>query len=191
MDNKKGLSKEENMKGSRGTKGQMKKEAMNLSGENKQEVENSFDELTEKIFRKGMLPKDAMGINSNMLEGIYAQAYRLYNTGKYIEAAHLFRMLILLSSTESKYVLGLAACLHMLKEYKNAIQTYTMCTVLDPQNPIPYYHSSDCFIQMKDYLSAMVCLELAVQKSANKPEYSKLKERALLSLESIKKQQNE
>lgn len=177
------------MKGSRATKGQMKKEAMDISEENMKDVESSFAELTDKIFKKGMLPKDAMGVSSNLLEGIYAQAYRLYNTGKYVEATHLFRMLILINPTEPKYVLGLAACLHMLKEYKNAIQTYTMCTILDPHNPLPYYHSSDCFIQMKDYVSAMVCLEMAVQKASDKPEFAKLKERASLSLESLKKQQ--
>lgn len=177
------------MKSSRGTKGQMRKEALHLSGENKEDLENSFAELAEKIFKKGMLPKDAMGINNNILEGIYAQAYRLYNTGKYTEAIHLFRMLILINSTEPKFVLGLAASLHMLKEYQNAIQTYTMCSMLDPHSPIPYYHSSDCFMQLKDYISAMICLEMAIQKAGDKPEYTKLKERAILSLESLKKQQ--
>lgn len=177
------------MKGSRGTKGQMKKEAADMSEEGRQPLESSFAELANNMFKHGMLPKDALGINPNFFEGIYAQAYRLYNTGKYAEAIHLFRMLILVNSTESKYVLGLAACFHMLKEYKNAIQLYTMCSVLDTQNPIPYYHSSDCFIQLKDYLSAMISLEMAIQKAGNRPEYTKLKERALLSFESLKKQQ--
>ena len=78
----------------------------------------------------------------------------------------------------------------MLKEYKNAIQTYTMCTLRDPKNPLPHYHSSDCFIQMKDFLSAMICLEMAIKRAGDKPEYAKMKERALMSLESLKKQQH-
>ncbi len=94
----------------------------------------------------------------------------------------------MLNAMEPKYTLGLAACFHMLKEYYNAIQTYTMSAALDPENPVPHYHSSDCFIQMKDYLSAMICLELAISKAGNKPEYAKMKERAQLSLESLKNQ---
>lgn len=177
------------MKGSRGAKGQMRKEALDLSSEETQEeVKKAFAEIGDKVLVKGMLPKDAMGISNQLLEGIYAQAYRLYNTGKYSEAIHLFRMLILFQPTEAKYVLGLAACFHMLKEYMNAVQTYTMCSVIDPLSPLPFYHSSDCFIQMKDYLSAIICLEMAIKKAGDKPEYSKLKERALLSLESIKQQ---
>ena len=42
----------------------------------------------------------------------------------------------MLNAMEPKYILGLAACFHMLKEYFNAIQTYTMCSALDLQNPI-------------------------------------------------------
>ncbi len=94
----------------------------------------------------------------------------------------------MIDPVDPKYVLGLAACFHMLKEYKNAIQTYTMCLLLDPQNPIPHYHCSDCFIQMKDFPSAMVSLELTIKNAGERPEFSKMKERAMLSLESLKKQ---
>ena len=63
-----------------------------------------------------------------------------------------------------------------------------MSSALDPTNPIPHYHSSDCFIQMKEYLSAMLSLELVIQNCKNKPEYAKMKERAQLSLKSLKEQ---
>jgi type III secretion system low calcium response chaperone LcrH/SycD len=155
-------------------------------GENFKKLDNALGEIGNKMFRQGVAPKDALELNSVYLENLYAQAYRLYNTGKYSEASHLFRILIMLNAMEPKYSLGLAACFHMLKEYYNAIQTYTMCAALDPQTPIPHYHSSDCFIQMKDYLSAMLCLELAIEHAGNKPEYAKIKERSLMSLESLK-----
>lgn len=150
--------------------------------------DQAIGEMASKMMVQGLTPKDAMGVSNAYTENVYAQAYRLYNTGKYGDAAHLFRMLIILNAMEPKYLLGLAACLHMLKEYYDAIQTYTMCSALDPETPIPFYHSSDCFIQMKDPLSAMICLEMAIDRSKEKPEYAKIKERALLSLESLKKQ---
>lgn len=176
------------MKGSRATKNQMKKQAFDGSEASVKNLEASVKELTDKMVKQGLPPKDAMGLSNQLLEGIYGQAYRLYNTGKYVDATHLFRMLILFDPYESKNVLGLAACFHMMKEYKNAIQTYTMCAILDPTNPIPHYHSSDCFIQMKDYISAIVCLEIAIKLAGEKAEYAKMKERAVLSLDSIKNQ---
>ncbi|MDP1880165.1 MAG: CesD/SycD/LcrH family type III secretion system chaperone, partial [Parachlamydiaceae bacterium] len=53
---------------------------------------------------------------------------------------------------------------------------------------IPHYHSSDCYLQMNDPISAMLSLELAIKHSNGKEEFSKIKERALLSLENLKQQ---
>lgn len=175
------------MKGSRGTKNEIKKESLEAAEESLKKIGVAIEDLGDKILKKGMLPKDALGLSDAVVEGIYAQAYRLYNTGKYVEASHLFRMLVMLNTTESKYILGLAACFHMMKEYQNAVQTYAMCGILDPESPIPHYHASDCYVQMKDYLSAIIALDLAVQRAGEKPEYSKIKERALMTIESLKK----
>jgi type III secretion system low calcium response chaperone LcrH/SycD len=171
-----------------GAKGQMKSESLHSGGKRTNEFDQTFGAITDKMWKQGMSPKEAMGVSPSYLESIYAQAYRLYNTGKYAEAAHLFRILVMFNAMEPKYMLGLAACFHMLKEYVNAIQTYTMCSALDADNPIPHYHSSDCFIQMKEYLSALLCLELAIERCGDKQEYAKMKERAQLSLESLKQQ---
>lgn len=176
------------MNGDRNTKGQIKNETLESAEKQKEKFDQAIGEMANKMMIQGLTPKDAMGVSGTYLENVYAQAYRLYNTGKYGEAAHLFRILIMMNAMEPKYTLGLAACFHMLKEYYNAIQTYTMCSALDSENPIPQYHSSDCFIQMKDYLSAMICLELAIKRAGDKPEYAKMKERAQLSFESLKRQ---
>lgn len=165
-----------------------KAEEGSFNAEQGEKLNQALSDITEKMVKDGMTPQDSLGISRNVLESIYAQAYRLYNTGKYIDATHLFRMLIMMNAMEPKYQLGLAACFHMIKEYENAVQTYTLCSALDPESPVPHYHASDCFIQMKDNLSAMISLELAIKRAANKEEYSKMKERALLSLESLKKQ---
>ena len=181
------------MKGSRATRNQIKSQAITEAekAEMMKKAEDSMVSWTSKMMKQGLSPKDAMGLSSQMLEGIYAQAYRLYNTGKYLEASHLFRTLIVMDPTQSKYLVGLAACFHMLKEYKNAIYTYTMSSIIDSDSPIPHYHSSDCFIQMKDYMSAVVSLKLAIKYAGERPEYGKLKERATMSLESIVKQLEE
>lgn len=177
------------MTSSRGTKGQAIKGSELLSKEVQDQFGDSFKELMDKMTKQKLPPKDALGLTGNMLEGIYAQAYRLYNTGKYGEATQLFRLLVLLDATEPKYILGLAACFHMIKEYKTAVQIYMMCAMVDPESPLPHYHCSDCLLQMKDALSASVSLEMAIERAGNKPEYAKIKERSLMSLENLKKGQ--
>ena len=152
------------------------------------EMKDSLKGLLSNIFEKGMLPKDAMGMSSNMVEGIYSHAYRLYNTGKYKEASILFRLLILLDPTSPKYPLGLAACFHMVKEYINAASTYMLVSMVDPVSPIPYYHASDCYINLKEVGAAALALEMAIKLSGNLPQYSLIKERSTFTLAGLQEE---
>jgi len=145
-------------------------------------------EALNKIARKGTTPKDVLGLTDDMIEGIYGQAYNLYNTGKYLQAIEVFRMLLMIAPTEAKYSMGLGACFHMLKEYKNAINAYGVLVVMDPRSPVGFYHMSDCFIQMGNPVSAVIALESAIKRSEGKPEFAVLKDRSLLTIESLKKE---
>jgi type III secretion system low calcium response chaperone LcrH/SycD len=140
-----------------------------------------------KMLEKGIIAKDTFGISNEKIEALYSQAYILYNTGKFRDAIGLFRILIMLDPSEARYLIGLAASYHLLKEYRNAIKTYTICLALDPNNPIPFFHLSDCYYQINDKASALVTLNMAVKRAENKPEYQILKDRALLTMTSIKK----
>ncbi len=145
-------------------------------------------EITLSFLKTGVLPKEALGFNDAKVEAIYGQAYRLYNTGRYPEAIELFRLLIGLDSAEPRYTLGLAACFHMMKEYENAAKIYLVAAMLDPENPVPNFHASDCYIQMKDPASAVLFLEMAMDRAGSKPEYQVLKDRAKLTIESLKRE---
>lgn len=142
-------------------------------------------EMFRKFNERVKQPKDILGLTDPVVEGIYAQAYRLYNTGRYKDSIQLFRLLVSLAPTEEKFILGLGACFHLLKEYNDAVDTYTLCSAMNPNNPIPLYHISDCLIQMNDPVSAKVTLDLAIQVAGDKPEYATLKDRAKLTLDSL------
>lgn len=156
-------------------------------------VESSIEMKTfiEKVFNQKMLPKQAMGISDAQMEAYYALAYRLFNSGKYDKASWIFRYLIALNGTELKYTFGLAACLHMSKAYSEAVKAYTYCTLLDADDPIPCFHTSDCYIQMRDSASALLYLELAVKRAGEKQEYQVLKDRAKLTIQNLKKEMEE
>ena len=167
---------------------QMGKIAQDLGDKIQKEAAGPAGQVAKKMSSAGMMPKELLGLNDAMIEGIYGQAYRLYNTGKYREAGQLFRLLVMLSSTEAKYAMGLAACLHMIKDFKAAVEAYMLCSVIDSTSPIPHYHASDCYIQMKDRLSAIISLEMAKRSCGDKPEYKTLKDRAQMTILSLKKE---
>lgn len=170
----------------KGEENQIKKALEATGATVEKQLKKGIENFTEKM-AQGM-PKDALGLSDQMVEGIYGQAYRLYNSGKYSEAVQLFRLLIMLNATEAKYTLGLAASFHMLKDFRHAVETYTLCSILDVESPVPHYHASDCFIQMNDLHSAIISLEIAIKRAENKSQYQTLKDRSLLTLESLKKE---
>lgn len=173
------------------TKQSVKKTIENVGTKLKETHGTDWEALSGNLFKRDFLMKDMLGMSDNMLEGIYGQAYRLYNNGKYKDSAHLFRLLIMLNSSEPKYLMGLGACFHMMKEYQSACETYALCAMIDGNNPLPHFHSSDCYLQMKDLASAIIALTMAIKRAEGKPEYKTLHDRATLTLEALKKQLSE
>lgn len=165
------------------------KETMEKMGtEQTEEVKHAVEKLATDIFEKGMLPKDAMGLSDAMMEGMYSFGYRLYNTGKYDQAIQLFRLLVMLDPTQAKFSLGLAACFHMMKDYKNAATTYVLCSIIDGKDPLPHYHASDCYIEMHQPELAIAALELCLERCEARPEYIGIKDRAKISIENLQSQ---
>lgn len=148
----------------------------------------SFSELTGKSIQSCNSVKDILGVTDESAEGIYGQAYLLYNTGRYRDAGEVFRLLVMLNSTEPKYLIGLAACYHMMKEYQSAGSTYNLASIIDPDNPVPFFHASDCYLQLGDKATAATMLEMAVKRALNKPQYATLKQRAEITLDTLKKE---
>lgn len=171
-----------------GDLGQMRQAAASIGASIKEQASAKMEGMVGELLKKGASVKDLFGLGDAMVEGIYGQAYRLYNTGKYRDACQLFRLLIMLDAMEPKYRMGMAACFHMLKEFKNAVDTYAFCGVLDPANPIPHFHASDCYIQMGSALSALVSLEMAVKRAEGKPQFATLRDRALMTIESLRRE---
>jgi len=166
---------------------EIKKAAGDIGKELKNEQVANLQKSLQNATRGTKSPKDALGLTDAMVEGVYGQAYRLYNTGKYKDAIQLFKLLIMISPTTPKFIMGLAASFHLLKDYKMAADTYVFLGVIDAENPISFYHTSDCYVRMNDPVSAIVALNMAIKRCGDKPEFKVLKDRAILTLQSLKK----
>lgn len=162
---------------------------MGIAKEDAPKVQSGLTAFTDNILNKGLMPKDALGISDSDAEHMYAQGYQLYNMGKYKDARNIFSTLMMIAPTESKYLFGHAACSHMLKQYPAAAKVYVQQALIDTKNPIPYYHAADCYLELKDEMSALVALKLVVKRSGDSPEYAMIKERSQLTIESLQKKE--
>ena len=160
-------------------------EQLALEGEEAGVTKEAITTLASNIMEKGMLPKDAMGLSQEMVDGLYSFAYRLYNTGKYDQAMQLFRLLIMLDPTMGKYMLGLAACFHMQKEYEEAATCYILCSLVDDKDPIPHYHTSDCYMQLGKNDLAIKALEVSIDRMGNQEVFEAIRERAQATLDML------
>lgn len=148
----------------------------------------TLETLITGAANKGVMPKEALKIGDDAMEAIYSQGYTLYNQGKYKDASYVFRLLMLLDYLTPKYILGLAACYHRLKEYKNAANIYLLCGTLDTTNPLPHYHAADCYLQLETPELAIFSLGLAITAAGDQPQFAVIKERATLMKNTLEKQ---
>lgn len=141
-----------------------------------------------KAVKQGIMPKQMLNIGDETLEGLYTQAYILYNQGKFQDASFIFVMLVLLDPHQQKYQLGSAACLHRMGKYEKAAQVYLLCSALDQTNPLPHFHAADCYIKMNALPLAEMCLNNTIETCGQKKEYEIIKERASLMLTAVKEE---
>ena len=167
---------------------EMMEAVINMAEGNKKTIKGGAEAIVSNLFEHGMLPKDALGIGDKNVEKLYAEAYQLYNMGRYEEAMHAFSGLHMLDITESRYIFGLAACSHMLKHYEAAAENYMRCSLYDPTDPIPYYHAADCYIEVDDIVGALIALHMVLKRAGDKPEYSVMKDRAQMTIATLKKE---
>lgn len=148
------------------------------------QIKETLDSMYKAV-KQGIMPKQMLNIGDETIEGLYSQAYLLYNQGKFQESAYLFVVLVVLDPHKAKFQLGSAACLHRLGKYEKAAQIYLISSALDPENPLPHFHAADCYIKLNALPLAQMCLKNAIQLCGEKKEFEVVKERAMLMLTAV------
>lgn len=97
------------------------------------------------------------------IEEVYAVAFNFYQNGKYQEALSIFRLLSLSNPHEQKYWAGLGACHKMLKNYADAVQSYTLAAMIDETDPMIFFHSADCLFSLGMIENALQMLDSVEQ----------------------------
>lgn len=145
------------------------------------EIQREAELIMSAVWPKKLNPTPAQ------IEDIYRYACNLYKTGKYNDARPYFHLISMTNVQDPRYAMGIAACYHMLKNYKAAIQSYTLVSFVDPDNPIPQYHLADCFMHMNEPVGAYIALEMALTRCKKNPKkYKGLMHRVTLMLNRLK-----
>lgn len=149
------------------------------------EFEKDKKHLIDYLLQQGLLSKESLNLDEKLTQIIYEKAYQLYATGHYTKAKSLFTILVTCYPSNFQFLYSYATACFMLKDYAIAADCYARCSLLDPANPLPYFYAADCYLYLRDLLSACASLKLVIKTSSDYSEYAEIKHRALLILETL------
>lgn len=141
-----------------------------------------FQDVLNKVMIEGYSVNEALGIPKDFLEGIYEHGYRLYQSGHFEQALSVFRFLKEFDGTDPRFYFSIAATLHQMKQFEEAAGNYFIYVNLEHNNPLGYYHMSDCFEKLGKTQLASGCLYLASKIAEKIPKYQSLKNKIDLIL---------
>ena len=138
--------------------------------------------------KNGLKLQKACSISKDDLKKLHLYARVLYAKKKYKKSLHIFYILTLMRPCSFKYVFGLAACYQMLKKYRKAIASYILASMLNSKDPTVHYHIAECYLNVDDFIAAIISLKETIKKIENNVKFKKLKEHATLLKNAIYKQ---
>lgn len=136
------------------------------------------EEALVKIVEEGVPVYEVVGLSKESLEYMYSYAYNQYNGGKYDEARNTFFMLDFLNPDDIRFKYSIAACCHMKKELYEAIGMYMKCSLIDPSNPVYFWHIADCYKQLNKKVFSLLNLRLCIRYCKQNPGFARLQMRA-------------
>ena len=129
-------------------------------------AEDFAQALVQAIFDGASL-KDIHGLDDNVMEGVYAYAYKFYQEGKLDEAETFFRFLCLYDFYNAEYALGLGAVLQMRKRYQQAIDAYALSYALSRFDLRPLLQAGQCHLKLGTLDTARSCFQRVVDQSTD------------------------
>ena len=163
----------------------VKEKAGSIPDNSKQLIE----ETVVRMLKDNLTLGDALEISPDLMEEMYDYGYRLYNSGKYKDALAVFEMLRNLDGTDSRFTFAIAASQHLSKDYTLAAGNYMLYEVLEPKDPLAYYHLFDCFTKMGQPMLAFDALSLASRLAQEGEEHAALRGKIDIELNRLKELQ--
>lgn len=152
------------------------------------EEKKDCEKMMREVIENGKTFAEVLGVGNEVLEGFYSAGYLLFNSGKYKEAENVFEVLCRLDASRWKYWYGRAASAHKLKKYERAKDYYMSWAFIEPENPVPFYHASDCCLMLDQKRDAILFLYIVIRLCGDIPEFQKIKLKSKVTQDSLKEQ---
>ncbi|WP_415869720.1 type III secretion system translocator chaperone SicA [Burkholderia ubonensis] len=140
-----------------------------------------MEQMTASVIeaiQAGATIKDIQGVSQDLMDGIYAYAYRFYQQGRLDDAEVFFRFLCIYDFYNVDYAMGLAAVFQLKRNYAKAIDLYALAFALAKDDYRPMFHVGQCHLMQGKGALARRSFEEVVANTTD--ESLKVKARAYL-----------
>lgn len=144
---------------------------------------SDYETLFKKIIFDEMIPEEAMGISDGMMEFLYSQGYKMYQTGHIKHAAEIFKMLTTLNADETKHSIALGICYMAMEQWDLALQSLGIALVVDLKDPYPPMQMGECYLKLKNRSAALIMFNIAHERALKDTKYQFLIERLALFID--------
>src|SRR5271170_1222812 len=113
---------------------------------------SSLSEFSQEVLlllRGGKTLKEILGYRQEELDQEYLYAMERFACKEYTVAAKLFIRLVLMNPHIKEYWVALGTTQTYLGEIEKALTFLSMASLLDPQDPDPYYRAALCYLSLK------------------------------------------
>lgn len=105
----------------------------------------------------------AYEMDNNFIDALYSMGCAQYDLGDFEEAIKTFGKVSLADPTDTKAIYRRADCFNALKQYRNALNNYTLAVNID-RNSLAYYNRGVFLMHIKYYKDALNDFEKSIRR---------------------------
>jgi tetratricopeptide (TPR) repeat protein len=153
--------------------------------------EEAADKMRKQITDEDFLPSIFVPLQEQMslpwpwMDRVYRLAGELLEVQHYEEAQDIYVLLYHLQPAVFEYCFGVATCQHMLGKYQDAVNTYSLSLLLQPENALVFFQMADCFFKGQEQQCGMQTLEYCIEYAQKDDQYKELYQEAVQLKQSL------
>lgn len=105
-----------------------------------------------------------MELNREDIALLYSLGYSLYQANDLDQSEVIFRRLVVADPLERKHWWAFGAVLQAKKSYEKALTAWSMCCLLDDEDPESHFHAAECFLSLRHKEEALKALMAARER---------------------------
>lgn len=131
-------------------------------------IDEALEEICAGLDSDGRFGKQEL--KSEDVEALYELGHSFYKGSDFTQAVLIFRRLVQFAPLSLDYWHAFAAALQCAKQYDEALIGWSMCCLMDEENPLYHYHAGECLISNDQREEAIKALEIARSKMTQEHE---------------------